>query len=312
MPEDLRAAIEAATQQEDVQALLPAFDGTADEAEATDEGESAPPAAPQQGEDPADVVTEGGESAEAEAPQGTADVPDSYFGVDLSDVPVEKRASIISTLQEQNERIRSAMQRNAELTKALEAGETPQSQEQQQQDPAPADLTDEDILAAFGLSKDDPMYEVKAEVLLPVAKRQLQTDSVVERLVAEREAEQALAFWDQQLDALEAEFGQVPADVGGRDTVIEYALEHNVLDPAAAFHAVTAGARKVLSDAATKARQEALAELKRTQAGNPRPQNQATEPVERVKAATIEEAMRQAADIAERQTGTSFDQFSRG
>lgn len=307
---NLRDAVEAASGEWD-NTLLSDMEGTGEEPEAPAPEESEPPAAPQ-GEDGSDAVTEGGESAEAEAPQGTAtEVPDSYFGVDLSDIPVEKRSDIVRELQERDERIRSEMQRNAELAKQVEA-QQPGTQQDPPQEPAtpPAEMSDEDILAAYGLSKDDPMYEVKAEILLPVAKRQLQYDAVVERITAEREAEQALAYWDEQLDGLEKEFGKVPDEVGGRDTVIEYALENNIMDPTAAFHAVTAGARKALQDAVTKARQEALQELKRGQAGNVRPKAQATEPVEDVKAATLEEAMKLAADAAERKVGVTFDALS--
>lgn len=323
MPEDIRTALtQAVNESDDIKSLMGAWnetayrggdDGTGDEPEAATP-DDAPPEPP--GEDGPDAVTEGGDSAPAEAPQGTAeDAPESYFGVDLSDIPVEKRADIIRELSERDDRIRSVMQQNAEL----KAGAT-QPAPQQQEAPAPAPEpaaptapTDEELLASVGLTQDNPLYEVMADTLLPIAKQRYEDHLMVERIVAEREAEQALAYWDQQLDGLETQFGRVPDELGGRDAIITWALENDVFDPAAAYHSVTAGIRQSLNDAAAQARQEALQELKRSQAGAVRPRGQDTEPRQRLEhepGGDLKAAMERAAALAEQKTGLSFSQLT--
>lgn len=307
---DMDAAVRAAAESigdEAITAVFGAEDGTGTPPEAPSTPETATPAPT--GDDHSDVPPQDGDEAEPEAREGTGDEPPTtYFGVDLSDLPVEQRAALISELQERDTRIRSLMQRNAELAKGQEAPAA------QQDEPAPTaqapeppvEMSDEDVLAAFGLSKDDPMYEVKADLLLPVAKRQLQSDALVQQLVAEREAEQALAYWDESLTKLESEYGELPPEVS-HDDIIEFALENQIADPVSAFHAMTAGARKMLSDGAAKARREALEALKKQQAGGVRPTKTNAKPkVDIPGDVSLTEAIRQAATAAAEETGIAW------
>ena len=123
--------------------------------------------------------------------------------------------------------------------------------------------------------------------------------------MAERNAEEALGAWYSSFDTLEAEYGKLPTGIS-RDDVIEFALERNILDPEAAFHAVTAGARKVLSEEATKARQEALKALKEQHGRGRTARSETAAPKEDVKADSLMEVVAKAAKLAEDKTGFAW------
>lgn len=299
---DISQAVEdAASAAFDALATDEDANGTADEAEGLASEEVAPPANAQGEGGAEEVVAEEQAGEQSEAPEGTdVDVPDSYFGIDFSDIPAEQRATIYRELQERDKVINRLMQRAAE---SQEDPPAPTASDVVEAEAQP--LSDEDILRQFGLDPDDPMYEVKAEVLLPVARQVLPLASTVEALMAERQAEEALGAWYSSFDALEAEYGALPTGIS-RDDVIEFALERNILDPEAAFHAVTAGARKVLTEEATKARQEALRTLKQQQGRGRTARSEAAAPKETITADSLADAVEQAAKMAEQKLGYTW------
>lgn len=304
--QNLRAAVAGLADDAEVQAAIAAVEGTEDTSEAPTDDETAPPEA-SEGEDSTEVTEASNAEDATEAPEGgtaETDVPDTYFGIDLSDLDVEARQAIIDGLQKRDTLISQLMQRNSALEKGQPSPTGEGDPSPAASTPAqPAEPTDDQLLEWFGLNANDPLYEVKAEVLLPVAKRQYQLEAQVNSMVQAREAENALAYWDSEFDRLEQEFGELPVS---RDVVIEYALDNNILDPATAFHTVTATARKMVSDEATKARQEALKALKAKQQGELRPARTKATPKQDVTATDLKTAVEQAAKLAENEVGATW------
>lgn len=303
-----QAVAEAAREQEaDIKALVAALSGEEGVQASEPEAQGRASATPESSEGGRSDARRTEPQGASEAAKGTDVVPERYFDVDLSDIEPERRRSIIDSLKERDRLIGRLMQREAELRQALEAaGEAPPpgvAPVPPQQGTSTEELSDEDILAAFGVSKDDPLYEVKAEVMLPIAREILALKDAVEQTSLEREVEEALDYWNSTLDALEAEFGALPVS---REVLMEYAAERGIYDPAAAYHAVTASARRIVAEEAAKARAEALQAVKRSQAGGVRPRTADVEPKRTVEAKNLRDAVKQAMALAEEEVGVKL------
>jgi len=266
----------------------------------------APPAAPEGAQPPA-----GGTETPPAPPQGTEapppatgdEPPNEYFGVDLSDLPAETRSTIIAELKERDKFVNKVLQENAELKK-----EQPAPTEQAPPSPpAEPEQTDEEILAMLGYDKNDPLFEVKSEVALPLAKALLSIEGRVEAMQQEQVVQETLDYWNSSLDELEAEYGKLPVD---RDAVFAFAAENQVFDPIAAYHRISAPARKQLTDAATVARQKVMEDLKaRKEAagGTVRPGSSVSTEEKEIQARNLREATKLAAAQAAQESGISWD-----
>lgn len=228
----------------------------------------------------------------SEAPEGTDDLPDSYFGFDLSGFDAEQRASIIGELKKRDDHIGKLLREREPEDPAAKPVET-------EQPPAPEELTDEAILQAMNLDPENPLDEVAAKVALPLVRRQLEQDRQLSQLMETIELQELDRTWRTALSSMEKEFGALPPEVT-HDAVMEYAAENGIQNPMDAYWRIAGPGRAALSDAmaaASKAREQALAAKKKAAATTPPGSSQAPETVtleeKTVKAATAT-AVRQA------------------
>jgi hypothetical protein len=205
-----------------------------------------------------------------EAPAGAEDdVPTEYFGLDLSELPSEKRAEIIANFEKQDRFVQSVQRRAAELEKQL------QDPKPEAEEPEPEPLTDDDIMAALGVSPDDATYDLKKEMLLPLAKPLIELRQQQEAMI---EAQQIAAFeehWTSTLDELEAEHGHLPVS---REELVQIAYENNIYDPVAAYAQVHLHGRKALSAEVEKFKADAKKSRKKPPSTT-RPRSEETKPV---------------------------------
>lgn len=299
---DVHEAMAAPEVQEAISEFVASVNEEQPEGQGPTEGTSTPPVS-SEGEGPSETETSE-EQAPPEAPQGTDDTPLSYMGIDLSDLPPEKRQSVIDAVKEQDKFLNRVLQRNAELEK--QAAEQPTQPQVEAPAPEPVEPpTDEQLMALLGYSPEDPMYDVKSEVALPLVKKLVEVSQTVDTLQEEREVEKATQYWNETLDGLETEYGDLPCS---RDELLDFAIEHAIYDPVSAYHQVMGPARKVAGDAATKARQEVLEALKKQQEGGVRPRttgSQSKEP--EIKAEKMRDAVKEAAALAAEEAETTWD-----
>lgn len=226
----------------------------ADEAEA--EEDESPPEAPEGETDLDGDDHEDDRESDEEAATSEEDVPDSFMGLDLSEVPVEKRKEIIDRFKEQDRYANREHQRAKELEKQLESQEPEPPAEEE----LPEEISDEDLLAKLGYDKDDPMFEVKAEVALPLAKEVLKMRQALQTIVQERMLDQFEQTWNSTLDRLEGQHGKLPI---GRDELLEFAADNNIDDAETAYLKYMTPRKKAISDEVQKLKAEAMRELKK-------------------------------------------------
>jgi hypothetical protein len=184
-----------------------------------------------------------------EAGQGDDDVPTEYFGIDLSDLPSEKRLEVINRFKEQDRYVQSVQQKAAELEKR--AQNPPQEAPVEEETP----LTDDDIMAAFGVSPDDPMYEVKKEMILPTAKEVFTLKSEMQSFMEDQRVAQFEQYWNTTLDQLEQDHGKLPIT---REELLQLAVDNNIYDPMDAYARVHLSGRKTLQNEVERFKADAL------------------------------------------------------
>lgn len=225
-----------------------------------------------------------------------SDVPTSYMGLDLSDLPAEKRAEIIGSFKKQDKYAQTTQQEKTEADKRIEALEAKISElskadetSEEETEEAP-EATDEQILTALGFDPTDPLYEVKSEAALPVAKEVIRLGGAVAELVQHIQAQEAAATFVAGMDDLETSLG-TPFD---RDALIDFCIENEIDDPAAAYERMVGPERTAVATAASEARKVAMEELtKRKRDGAlPRTSGAKTEKKEPV---SLEEALAESA-----------------
>lgn len=243
MDDSVRAAALAAMAEQGLtEDNWPDLDEQSDAPSAEDQPEEPAPAAGD--EETAEDEPEPEDDAEATA-IAEEDVPTEYFGVDLSDLPPEKRQEIIDGFKERDGIIQSVQRRNAELEKGKEGEEASEE---------PQALDDDALMGELGYDPDDPMYDVKKEVALPLARQLESLVGVVGQMYQERQAEQFESHWNSTLDALESEHGSLPIS---RDELVDIAIKEQIFDPVDAFNRVAMSGRKTVQDAAAAWRAEA-------------------------------------------------------
>lgn len=220
-----------------------------------------------------DGTPDGDQEPEPGAEEATAEVPESYMGVDLSGLEPERALALIEDLKGTDKYLQRLQREKKELEDKLAAGETPQDNPQLEPEPE-AELTDEQILERFGYKPDDPMYEVAQEMALPLAKQVLGLSQAVEQMSLQNQVEQFIEYFHTSLDEAEKKFGELPPEVT-RDDVLDYMDENGIANPVDAYHRMTAEPRKFLQDKvseekrlAEERKQEAKRRIKGTRPGN--------------------------------------------
>jgi hypothetical protein len=225
------------------------FDLTDDDAEApegtADDGQEETPDAPE-GAQP-DVEDETADT-DSEASDGTEDVPDRYFEVDLSGLPAEERTAVIAALKGRDDEIGKLLRGRAEGDGNDGEGSTPDPE------PEPEPVTDEDILQALGI---DPEFdETAAKVALPLVRGMQQLQAEVAAMREQRELADLDTYWTSELDKLEKANGELPVD---RVAVLEFAAENGLQTPADAYWRIYGPAQRQVQDAVAEAQKRVSA-----------------------------------------------------
>lgn len=250
--DSIRAAALAAMQDQGLTAENWPVEGTEENSETPPETVPATPPAGDETvektpETPASEVTPEPSAAEETPPPG--DVPTEYFGVDLNEVPPEKRAEIINRFKEQDRYVQSVQQRAAELEKQAQ----PQAQPAPQPEPEAAP-SDDDIMAALGVSSDDEMYDLKKELLLPQAKALAEIKATQDAFIQEQRVREFENHWNSTLDQLEETHGKLPIT---RDELAAIAVANDIFDPMDAYARVHLTGRQTLNAEVEKFKAEA-------------------------------------------------------
>lgn len=241
-----------------------------------------------------------GEPSKAEAPQDSdpaepleaADVPDSYWGVDLAGIPVEKRAAIIEHLSQQDGTIRKLQAKLSEPDEPAADGAG---------DEAPTAITDAQILAFLGMDGEDfAIPDAVKQASLKMARNQLDLEAQVARLNTESAGNAYRAQWNAELDSLESTYGNLP---GSREEVLRYALREEVPTPADLYFKLTAPVKREVESLAAKARREAG---KREQSAGVKPRSSSAEPAPVQPGMSLRDAVKAAASEAQKETGMSW------
>lgn len=212
------------------------------------------------------------------------DVPTEYFGVDLSDLPPEKRQAVIDALRDRDAEIQR-VQREA----ASKGGDD-------EEDEGDFEMpSDDELLAHFGYDPDDPLYEVKKETALPLIKAQLQMQAALGEILQEREVDRFEQYWSSSIEQLESDHN-IKVD---RDELLDFAIENQIPDPVDAFSRYVLRGRKAVSEEAEKARAEAQRKVrerkKAATTARPGGRNGDTKPAKPPVGLTPEQAARAAA-----------------
>lgn len=227
-----------------------------------------------------------GEAPEADEVQDE-DPPESYWGVDLSDISPERRAEIIAHFEQQDSTIAKLQQR---LTSEPEAPAPANTEE-------PEEITDEDLARAIGLDPDDYSDQALMPKVLPLARTIVNLETQVEQMSQERTVEKATTAWNGQLDDLEGTYGKLPFD---RVQVLRYAVEEGIASPFEAYFKLSAPVRQEVETRAAQARKVAE---KRTASVGVKPRASQGGEVPALKPGlSLRDAVAQAAKAAEAET----------
>ncbi len=115
---------------------------------------------------------------------------------------------------------------------------------------APEPITDEAILQALGLDPEDPFNENTVKIAVPLVRAIEQLSGTVNQLAEERELERLDAYWDKELNALEAKNGELPIE---RIALLEFAAENGYSRPSDAYWAVAGPAKRQVEEAVAAA-----------------------------------------------------------
>lgn len=184
--------------------------------------------------------------------EGTDDLPDSYFEVDLSGLPAEEKRLIMDALKARDDKIgkllRGAPEGDQETDGAAgAAGE---------QEAPPTPVSDEDILKQLGLDPENPFDETATKVAIPLVRALQGLSEQVNGLIEDRELEQMDRYWTSELDRLETANGQLPIN---RIAVIEYAAQNGLQNPEAAYWQIAGPAKRQVEKLTDDARKRLAA-----------------------------------------------------
>jgi len=250
----------------------------------------APDATP--GEPPSKVEAQEPE-VPAEPATPAADVPEVYWGTDLTGIPAERRAEIIAHLEQQDSTIQKLQGRIAALSQPDESA-TPVTPDEAEE------VSDEALLRAAGLDPEDFATQQNAVVILPILRRTLALEDKVDEVLKNSQYNETEKAWNSALDELEGSYGKLPF---GRVDVLKYAVAEKLASPYEAYFKLTAPIKREVEQAAAIARRETL--KKEAAAGVKPRSNAAGEPLIK-KGTSLRDAVAQAAKAAERETKLSW------
>lgn len=253
-----------------------------------DESATAPGAAP--GESQTQTAEGPVEPVASTEPTEAVEPPTEFWGVDLSDIPAEARAAILSKLEQQEGTIHKLQARLAEER-------TPEPVVAQEEE----ELSDEDILAGLGIDPED--YSVTAaqkDAMLRMARATMALEERVEQMYNTEQVRQVQTAWNNELDALEAKHGKLP---GNRVQVLQYAVEEGITDPAGLYFRLTAEPRQEIDKAVAEARRQALQTEAR---GGVAPRSTNAGTTIDLKGLSMKDAITAAAKAAEKESGLKW------
>lgn len=235
----------------------------------------------------AEAPTDASGTAEGETP---ADVPDSFWGTDLTGITPEKRAEIIAHFEQQEGTIRKLQAKLAEPLEVPPADDTP-----------PEEVTDEQLLLAVGIDPEDfgVPDSVKAATVR-MARNQLALEDQVNRLATMESGRSLESQWNRELDELETTYGTLP---GSREEVLRYALREEIPTPADLYFKLTAPIKREVESLAAKARREAG---KRDAVAGVKPRSSSAEPAPVQPGMSLRDAVKASALAAQKETGLSW------
>lgn len=295
MTDNIRDAVGAALADESVaQQLSAVLNGEGTDSEATPERAATPSSLGAQPDvDPNEV------EPESEATGTDSDAPTEYFGVDLSELPAEKRRDIIAGFRERDDYISKLLREKSEPAVPEPMAPTPQAEE----------LTDDALLRALGLDPENDMFDQHtAKVALPLARQLLETKAAVDELMQTQSISQAERFWNTSLDSLEKQFGELPID---RIAVLEFAAENQIADPQDAYWRIMGPVRQQLMQAVQTHRETELRDAKRG-AASVRPRTTGKTTPAKLEATSVRNAVQEAARIAAEERGLDWEQAVKG
>jgi hypothetical protein len=261
------------------------------EAEASTEStEEAPAATP--GEPPSKVELEKPEDeTEDESP---VEVPEVYWGTDLTGIPAEKRAELIAHFEQQDSTIKKLQGKVSALSQPDDSAPAPVTPDE------PVEVTDEVLLRAAGLDPEAFETQQAAPMLLPVLRRTLALEDKVDEVLAKTQSNETERAWNSSLDELEGTFGKLGFD---RNDVLRYAIAEKIGSPHEAYFKLSAPIKREIDQAAAIARREAL---KKEAAGGVKPRGNAAGEPAIPKGTSLRDAVKQAAKAAEKETKLSW------
>lgn len=202
--------------------------------------------------------------AEGEAsPEGTDEPPLVYFGEDLSGFTADQRREVIAMLEKRDDFIGKHLQSKAEG----QGEETPAPE-------APAELTDEAILEAFGIDPENPYEEQAAKVAIPLAKALEEQKGVITQLLERIELQDIEREWNSTLETLSKENGELPVS---NVAVMEYAAENGIANPVDAYWRIAGPARRQVTEAMAAVKSRMAKETSKAKASSQRPAATQTE-----------------------------------
>lgn len=295
MTDNIRDAVGAALADESIaQQLSAVLNGEGTDSEATPRSSATPSSL---GAQP-DVEPETG-STESETTGTDSDAPAEYFGVDLSELPAEKRREIIAGFRERDDYISKLLREKAEPSTEAPAAPPVEAEE----------LTDDALLQALGLDPENDMFDQHtAKVALPLARQLLETKAAVDQLMQTQSISQAERFWNSSLDSLEKQFGELPID---RVAVLEFAAENQIADPQDAYWRIMGPVRQQLMNAVQTHKQSEMRDAKKG-AASVRPRTTGNTTPARLEATSVRNAVYEAAKIAAEERGLDWEQAVKG
>jgi hypothetical protein len=276
------------TPEDDLEAQLATFD--TELAEDPDEGLEAPAEPPSTAKAPAETSVPAESETFTAEELATAEATDSYWGTDLTGVPVERKAALIRHLSQQDSTI-SKLQ--AKLAEPLEVPEASTEEVEE--------VTDAQLLAVYGIDPEDfSIPDAMKGAIIRQARNQLALEDQVATLTNREQVRDYQSSWNTELDTLESTYGELP---GTREEVLRYALREEVLTPADLYFKLTAPVKREVESLAAKARRDAG---KREQAAGVKPRSSSAEPAAVQPGMSMRDAVKAAAMAAQKETGHSW------
>lgn len=237
-------------------------------------------------------------------PVADEDLPDNYWGTDLTGLSPDQKRAVIAATDGQEGYIHKLQERLAKYEQEAENPPAPAA-------PAPEEeeLADADILAALGF---DPEYadEASAKPMLALARTVIALEDTVDRLSTNEAVRETETAWNGALDELEASYGKILGSDGKpvqRVAILQEALSRGYASPFETYFQLTAPGKREVDSAVAAARRAAE---KRAESGGlaPRSAAQGSVPVEKREGMSFRDMVGEAAKAAEKETGISWKQ----